>query len=165
MLTYVVDGEVYLTETLVYGAAITPAEAPEREGYTFSGWGEVPATMPAHDVTVTGTFTVNYYVLTWMVDGEVYHVDTLAYGSEIVEPADPTLEGYDFGGWIDVPATMPAHDLTIYSNITTGIESVASGDLKGCAIYTLSGQKVGTTDVTALPAGTYIVGGKKVMKR
>ncbi|MBR6128603.1 MAG: hypothetical protein IKQ07_03105, partial [Bacteroidaceae bacterium] len=28
-------------------------------GYTFSGWSTIPATMPDHDVTVTGTFTKN----------------------------------------------------------------------------------------------------------
>ena len=27
------------------------------QGYTFSGWSETPETMPAHDVTVTGSFT------------------------------------------------------------------------------------------------------------
>jgi hypothetical protein len=27
------------------------------EGDTFFGWSEISATMPAHDVTVTGTFT------------------------------------------------------------------------------------------------------------
>ncbi len=39
------------------GAIITPEEEPTKEGYTFSGWSELPETMPAHDVTVTGSFT------------------------------------------------------------------------------------------------------------
>ena len=58
-LTYKVDGEVYRTMTIVYGTAITPEEEPSKEGYTFSGWSEIPETMPAKDVIVTGTFTLN----------------------------------------------------------------------------------------------------------
>ena len=56
-LTYVVDGEVYTTDSIEYGAAITPIADPVKEGHTFSGWSEVPETMPAQDVTVTGSFT------------------------------------------------------------------------------------------------------------
>ena len=42
-----------------YGATITPEAAPKKEGYTFSGWSEIPKTMPAHDVIVIGTFIKN----------------------------------------------------------------------------------------------------------
>ena len=55
---YKVDGEVYTTETYDFGAVVTPIAAPVKVGYTFSGWSEVPATMPANDVEVTGTFIV-----------------------------------------------------------------------------------------------------------
>ncbi len=57
-LTYKVDGEVYKTYDLLEGAAITPEPAPTKEGYDFSGWSTIPATMPAEDVTITGTFTL-----------------------------------------------------------------------------------------------------------
>ena len=56
-LTYQVDGETYRTYELAEGDVITPEAAPTKEGYTFSGWSEIPETMPANDVTVTGTFT------------------------------------------------------------------------------------------------------------
>lgn len=55
-LTYKVDGNVYKEYTLNYGTAITPEPEPTKEGYTFSGWSEIPATMPAHDVEVNGSF-------------------------------------------------------------------------------------------------------------
>ena len=58
-LTYIVDGEVYKTYEVEYNTPITPEPAPTKEGYTFSGWSEIPETMPAHDVTVTGSFTIN----------------------------------------------------------------------------------------------------------
>ena len=57
-LTYKVDGEVYKTYDLLEGTAITPEAEPTKEGYDFSGWSTIPATMPAEDVTITGTFTL-----------------------------------------------------------------------------------------------------------
>ena len=56
-LTYMIDGQVYKTYSLEYGAVITPEPAPTKEGYTFSGWSYIPPTMPATDVVVMGTFT------------------------------------------------------------------------------------------------------------
>jgi hypothetical protein len=57
-LTYKVDGEVYKTYDLLEGAIITPEPAPMKEGYDFSGWSTIPATMPAENVTITGTFSL-----------------------------------------------------------------------------------------------------------
>ena len=51
------DGEVYKTTEVTYGTAPATEPAPTKEGHTFSGWSEIPATMPAHDVEVTGEFT------------------------------------------------------------------------------------------------------------
>jgi len=55
-LTYLVDGEVYKTSSVAYGTALTAEDEPAKEGYTFSGWSEIPETMPACDVVVTGRF-------------------------------------------------------------------------------------------------------------
>ena len=56
-LTYYIDGTEYKTFEIEEGAKITPEPAPFKETYKFSGWSEIPETMPNHDVTVTGTFT------------------------------------------------------------------------------------------------------------
>lgn len=56
-LTYMVDGVVYKTYDIAYGASITPEAEPTKEGYTFSGWSTIPSKMPAEDVVITGTFT------------------------------------------------------------------------------------------------------------
>ena len=117
-LTYMVDGEEYKTLTVVYGTAITPEAEPKKEGHTFNGWSEIPATMPAHDVVVTGIFTVNYYILTYIVDGEVYKTLTIAYDTVITPEAQPVKIGYTFSGWSNIPATMPAHDITITGSYT-----------------------------------------------
>ena len=117
-LTYKVDGEVYRTYDIEYGATITPEAAPTKEGYTFSGWSEIPETMPAHDVTVTGSFSVNSYTLTYKVDGEVYKTSTIAYGTAIIPESAPTKEGYTFSGWSEIPETMPAHDVVVTGSFT-----------------------------------------------
>lgn len=58
-LTFKIGDEVYGEPTqLAYGATITaPTDVPERTGYTFSGWQNVPETMPAQDLTIIGYYT------------------------------------------------------------------------------------------------------------
>lgn len=58
-LTYQVDGETYKTFELEEGAKITALEEPTKDGYTFSGWSDIPKTMPAEDIIIKGTFTQN----------------------------------------------------------------------------------------------------------
>ena len=55
-LTYMVDGVEYKSSEVEYGSAITPEAYPEKDTYKFSGWSEIPETMPANDVTITGSF-------------------------------------------------------------------------------------------------------------
>ena len=117
-LTYIVDGETYKTYSYDYGDAVTPEAYPEKEGYTFSGWDNVPETMPAGNVTVTGYFTVNKYTITYYVDGEVYKTVEVEYGSEITAEEEPTKEGYDFSGWSWIPSKMPAEDVTVTGSFT-----------------------------------------------
>ena len=112
-LTYTVDGEEYKSLDVEFGSAITPETAPTKEGYTFSGWSEVPSTMPAKDVTVTGTFNVNKYKLTYKIDGEEYKSLDVEFGSAITPETAPTKEGYTFSGWSEVPSTMPAKDVIV----------------------------------------------------
>ena len=59
-VTYKVDGQVYgETESYEYGQMITPREEPTKRGYMFSGWSNIPETMPAHDIEIVGTFTID----------------------------------------------------------------------------------------------------------
>ena len=143
-LTYMLDGVVYKTISYDYGDAITPEPAPTKEGYTFSGWSEIPETMPAHDVTVTGTFSINKYKLTYTVDGEVYKTYEMEYGATITPEVEPTKEGYTFSGWSEIPATMPAHDVTVTGTFTldTGIEEIMSNANGDVMIFTIDGKRV-----------------------
>ena len=112
-LVYKIDGKVYKTVSYDLGASIIPEPAPEKEGYTFAGWSNIPTTMPAYDVIVTGSFTINKYKLTYIVDGVIYRSYNLEYGANIIPEAEPTKDGYSFSGWSSVPSTMPSHNVTI----------------------------------------------------
>lgn len=122
-LLYLVDNIEYKSYEYDYGETITAEVEPTKEGYTFSGWSEIPETMPAHNVTVTGTFDVNQYTITYMIDDEVYQTESWDYGSTIIPPSAPEREGYTFD-WIDLPETMPAHDITIVGSYTSGVNAI-----------------------------------------
>ena len=99
-----------------YGTAIAAPADPTREGYTFIGWDrEIPATMPAENVTLTAQWEINRYTVTFDTNGgsEIAPI-TQDYGTAITAPADPTREGYTFIGWDKaIPATMPAENVTV----------------------------------------------------
>ena len=166
-LVYKVDGEVYKTTEVTYGTAPATEPAPEKEGHTFSGWSEIPATMPANDVEVTGSFTANTYKLVYKVDGEVYKTTEVTYGTAITPEEAPTKEGYIFMGWSEIPATMPAHDVEVTGEFTkvTAIMQ-ALGSTGRADVYNIEGRLImrqaTLSDVKALPDGLYLIGGRKV---
>ena len=99
-----------------YGTDITAPAAPTKTGYTFMGWEpEIPATMPAEDMTITAKWSINQYTITFDTDGgSAVASITQEYGAAITAPADPTRGGYTFIGWNKaIPTTMPAENMTI----------------------------------------------------
>lgn len=139
-LIYMIDGEVYETEEVAETTPLSLITEPTREGYTFSGWSELPETMPAHDVVVTGRFTINKYQVTFMYGDEVLRTDSVEYGAEIPLPVSLESERYTLVGWLDVPETMPAHDIIIYANYTDGIDAIRMDDRKD-KVYDLNGRR------------------------
>ena len=99
-----------------YGTAVTAPANPTKTGYTFAGWDkEIPATMPAENMTITARWTVNQYTITLKPEnGGEDIVITQDYGTAITAPANPTKTGYTFAGWDKtIPSTMPAGNMTI----------------------------------------------------
>ena len=123
-VTYKIDDKDYGdTDVYDFNADVAIRPVPTKEGYTFTGWkiGTADAEnfkMPAHDVTIEGTFAINRYTVTYKVDTEVVGTDVYDFNSDVVIRDIPTKEGYTFSGWKIGTADaenfkMPAHDVTI----------------------------------------------------
>ena len=166
-VTFVVDGETVATDSVKLGSTIDLPEPPVKEGYTFTGWENVPEIMPANDITITGEWSINSYLVTFIIDGEVYATDSVEYGAAITLPEVPEKENSTFE-WEEAPETMPASDVTIYGNYVSGIGGVT---VSGKAdVYTLNGmlykRDVDLNNLSIeLPKGVYIINGKKIMMK
>ena len=141
-VTYKVDGETYgNVDTVAYGTALTAREAPTKTGYTFSGWSEIPATMPDENVVITGTFAQNNYniaisdsiargsvssdkdtahfddkVTLTVVPENGYSVKSITAGSaEVTKNAEGT---YSF--------TMPAENVTVNAEFVKKVSAKAA---------------------------------------
>ena len=170
-MTFVLgNGEENVVKTQDYGTELTAPEAPTKEGHTFTGWSpEVPTTVPAEDQTFTAQFSVNTYVIRYYdEEGQLLWEDKVEYGAavELCEytPADPNR--FTFLEWIGEKfETMPAHDLEYRASLQDGISAIFASGVAD--VYTLNGTKVRSKatvkDLQNLPAGTYIIRGKKVM--
>ena len=137
-ITYLVDGEVFKTDSIARGASISVPEAPVKEGYIFSGWSEVPETMPAGDVTVNGSFKANKYLVTFKIGEEVISADSLEYNTAVTAPEAPAKEGYIFSGWSEVADVVPAHDLAYEGSYTVNSYQL---------IYVVDGETIETVSV------------------
>ena len=114
------------------GGTITPPDDyPSKTGYRFKGWYKdgVPYdfTQPVYDdAVITAKWTVNTYEVYFDAGAsdDWYPMQTIAYGDKVVKPVDPTLDGYDFAGWLldgkvysfDTPVTA---DMTLTASWKT----------------------------------------------
>lgn len=117
-IRYYVDDGFYNEEKKAFGDRVTPLANPQKEGYTFTGWQGVPEIMPARNVDVNGSFSINSHKVTFMVDGKDYFSSVVTYGSDIPLPESPGKEGYSFKGWSNLPSTMPDNDITVTALFT-----------------------------------------------
>ena len=147
-----------------YNTDVTAPEAPTKTGYSFTGWDkEIPATMPAEDMTIKALWTVNTYKLTYVVDGEVYKEYEVEYGATIEPEPEPTREDWLFSGWKEeIPATMPAHDVVITGSfdVFTSITSVEAESSENQVIYNINGVRS-----NKIRKGLNIVNGRKIIVR
>ena len=111
------DGDVIATLTQDYATDVTAPANPVREGYTFDGWEPtVPATMPAKDMTIKATYSINTYYITWVIEG-VEETTGYVYDTYVNKENPAAPDGYGFGGWYDeagnrvtLPFNMHAND-------------------------------------------------------
>ena len=157
-ITFDVDGN--LTEKIFkYGETVVAIENPTKVGHTFTGWSEeLPVKMPANDITVEATWTVNSYKLTFDVDGNLTE-KTFKYGESVTAIENPTKVGYTFAGWSPVlPETMPAEDLTVKATWTVNSYDItydfAGGEFKNVDYLNTPLHKFAITDYLTYQSGT-----------
>ena len=143
------DGVTNAVSYTIESDAIT-LNNPSREGYTFAGWTGTGLTEATMEVVIakgsmgnrsyTATWTVNFYTLKFVVDGEVIIEERVAFDSPITAPKNPEKEGYTFTGWdANVPEKMPATDLTFTAQFVINKYNV---------IYIVNGQEWARDEVT-----------------
>ena len=155
-LIYFVDGEEYKTEIYKYDDVITPLEEPVKEGYTFSGWSEIPKNMPGKEVKVYGTFVRNEVkengVVYWALNEKavVLGNDNASGGVRIVEkvtfnekelPVTKIMDNALNGSKDITTIDMPAPIVSIGERAFAGIDKLTD--------VTISAEDVPATDRTA----------------
>ena len=123
---YFTNSEYKVIEDVEYGTELSLIpDDMTKTGYTFHGWSGLPETMPDHDVTVTGSYTLNQYTITYWVDGkQVQQYTKVNYGTDLTSGYDyePTPEQIPadkvFVGWMEtLPDTMPATNLDLHARL------------------------------------------------
>ena len=124
-LTFDTDGGSAIAPiTQDYGTAVTAPADPTRTGYTFAGWTpEIPAAMPAEDLTIKAKWTVNTYTITYDLDGGTAEGNPASYTVEsgAITLAEPAKPGYTFTGWSGT-------DLEGADNLDVTIPAGSTGD-------------------------------------
>jgi len=101
-VTWIVDG-AETVETYEFGAAISKPANPSKTGYTFNGWGaNVPATMPAKNLTFTAQWNAHGYTVRFNSENGSGDTKTqsFTYGVEgYLESNSFTYADLVFAGW------------------------------------------------------------------
>ena len=137
-VTFVIDNTFRFSYPVKFGEPVEALDIPKKENYTFGGWSGLPETMPDEDVVVQGSFILNQYRLTRIVDGEVFMEETLPAGAPVSKKSKPQKHGYYFSGWRNLPKTMPPHDVTVVASMYPArfrVDFMLDGDLWDSTYY------------------------------
>ena len=119
------DGSLIEVVTGEYGSDVKAPALPVEAGCSYEWDQQVPETMPAENMTIKAVRSTFRYSINFDTNGGVPEIDPLLdvdYGAPVEKPADPTKEGFTFGGWakksapetpIEFPETMPAENLEL----------------------------------------------------
>ena len=128
---FLVDGNLYEKQSVLYSsAAMLPAE-PVKDGYTFRHWSkttdgekaDVEAEAITEDTVFYAVFEKNpvYYTVTFVVNGEEYASYSVLENEYAKVPESPSLEGYEFIGWSESengtvvsPENIPVNSGAVY---------------------------------------------------
>lgn len=140
-ISWEVEGTVVDTDSVAYGTlpsytGSTPVKTEDSKyTYEFAGWTpEISAVSGEATYTAVFNSIPKTYTIYWYAeDNSLVTTQDVAYGSAITNiPKVPEKLG-SVGSWVDVPETMPDHDVMIYpayvkgSLVTWFLEGTADG--------------------------------------
>jgi uncharacterized repeat protein (TIGR02543 family) len=136
-------GSLVNSITQDFDSNINSPQEPTKLGYSFSGWNQaIPTTMPASNITITATWSINSYTLIYKdFDNSNLFSENFLFNSDLsaVTIIDPVRVGYTFIGWSQVlPTNMPASNLTIYANYRINLYTLTLDTNGGTSISTLT---------------------------
>lgn len=150
-VTYYVNGSVHGTASVTTGMTSSGVADPAVDGFTFGGWFTDEACTTPFDFAAyaadEGRADISVYAkmtesgtpaqvntITYYVQGEVY--DTVTVEGNVLSKtvADPSVDGYTFGGWYTDQSYSAMFDLPAYVNsaeradISVYARMIAEGD-------------------------------------
>ena len=126
----------------------------QKEGYTFLGWSTIAEDNQSivnspyevtSNITLYALWSINQYTISFESNGgsNVPSI-TQDYNSVVLEPTEPTKEGYTFGGWYSdsefltafVFNNLPAENINIYAKWNINSYTLQYIDDDGTVLYT-----------------------------
>ena len=102
-VTYKVDWETYGdVDTVMYGTELTPRDKPSKTWYTFSGWSEIPTTMPAENLVIEWSFIPNTYTVKFDANGGEWEMEDQSFTYDEQQALTTntfTKDWYKFNWW------------------------------------------------------------------
>lgn len=158
-LTWIVDGQKTERE-YHFGDTIEKLSNPTKNGYTFTGWSvAVPDKMPSNDLTITATWSIDTYNVTYDLDGGSGSAPSISYTIEdsiVLPSSDLQKDGYAFNGWKPISTVGNWNSGTIYNGTLS--DMYGNVTLKAQWVekeYTITYDYAGGS----LPSGTPYIGG------
>ncbi len=81
----------------------------------------------------------NKHTVTYMVNGSVFRTAEIGCGSSVSTYYTPSVDGYEFERWMNVPSTMPDKDIIITARMSPSVDVTYTGKI------TLNGEPVRAT--------------------
>ena len=145
-VTVTYDGETWFTATV-------SVDSTAQYTYTLSSWSTSSATLSS-DTTVTASYSssVNYYTVTFVVDGEVYATQSVAYGSS-ASAVTPESDGKTFTGWYTSDGAQYEYaavtgDVTVYAEwedevsvVLVAVAAIAVAVIAGAAVAAVTARR------------------------
>ncbi len=131
-VTFYADGKKHETQFVQAGETVSSVSAPKKNGYIFKYWSKtengsevmlgyykVDSDTKFYAVFEKEEEQINYYTVTFIVDGDEYSSSTVQEGKKASAPTAPAKEGYNFKGWSKTDGgSVSSVSVTVNENLT-----------------------------------------------